>query len=65
MEADTFGTYYFLSNNQIEYVCIYMCVYRYTHTHICTHAQFLGRVQLFATPWTVAHQAPLSIGFSQ
>ena len=25
----------------------------------------LSRVQLFATPWTVAHQAPLSMGFSQ
>ena len=25
----------------------------------------LGRVQLFATPWTVAHQAPLSMGFSR
>ena len=24
----------------------------------------LSRVQLFATPWTVAHQAPLSMGFS-
>ena len=23
----------------------------------------LSRVQLFATPWTVAHQAPLSMGF--
>ena len=23
----------------------------------------LNRVQIFATPWTVAHQAPLSIGF--
>ena len=22
-------------------------------------------VQLFATPWTVAHQAPLSMGFSR
>ena len=22
-----------------------------------------SRVQLFATPWTVAHQAPLSVGF--
>ena len=22
-----------------------------------------SRVQLFATPWTVAHQAPLSMGF--
>ena len=25
----------------------------------------LGRVCLFATPWTVAHQAPLSMGFSR
>ena len=25
----------------------------------------LSRVWLFATPWTVAHQAPLSIGFSR
>ena len=33
-----------------------------------THAagngvQLLSRVQLFATPWTVAHQVPLSVGF--
>ena len=25
----------------------------------------LSSVQLFATPWTVAHQAPLSLGFSR
>ena len=25
----------------------------------------LSRVQLFATPWTVAHQAPPSVGFSR
>ena len=25
----------------------------------------LSRVQLFATPWTVAQQAPLSVGFSR
>ena len=25
----------------------------------------LSRVQLFATPWTVAHQAPLPMGFSR
>ena len=27
--------------------------------------QLLSHVQLFATPWTVAHQAPLSMGFSR
>ena len=29
------------------------------------HALMLSHVQLFVTPWTVAHQAPLSIGFSR
>ena len=29
------------------------------------HAQSLSRVQLFVTSWTVAHQAPLSMGFSR
>ena len=28
-------------------------------------AQSLSCVQLFATPWTVAHKAPLSMGFSR
>ena len=29
------------------------------------HRKSLSRVQLFATPWTVARQAPLSMGFSR
>ena len=30
----------------------------------CSHAVFsLSCVQLFVTPWTVAHQTPLSMGF--
>jgi len=36
------------------------------HTHTHTHTQkSLSRVQLFATPWIVAHQAPRSMGFSR
>ena len=27
--------------------------------------KLLSRIQLFATPWTVAHQAPMSMGFSR
>ena len=27
--------------------------------------KLLSHVQLFATPWTVAYQAPLSMGFSR
>ena len=29
----------------------------------CVHAQLLSHTCLFATPWTVAPQAPLSVGF--
>ena len=31
----------------------------------CVHAQSLTCVQLFETPWTIAHQPPLSMGSSQ
>ena len=30
---------------------------------MCMYAQLLSHVRLFATPWTVAHQAPPSMGF--
>ena len=32
---------------------------------MCVHAQLLSHVRLFGTPWTAAHQGPLSIGFLQ
>ena len=32
---------------------------------VCLHAKSFSRVQLSATPWTVAHQAPLPMGFSR
>ena len=31
--------------------------------YVC--AQSLSRVRLLETPWTVAHQAPLSMGFTR
>ena len=40
-----------------ESVCVCVCV--------CVRVRALSHVQLFATPWTVACQAPLSMGFSQ
>ena len=36
-------------------VCVCVCVC------VCT----LSHIRLFATPWTIAHQAPLSMGFSR
>ena len=35
------------------------------HVHVHAHAQLLSHVQLFSTPWTVACQAPLPMGFSR
>ena len=32
---------------------------------VCAHTESLSRVRLFATPWTVVPQAPLSMGFSR
>ena len=32
---------------------------------MCVCSQSLSRVQPFVTPWTVAHQAPLSMRFSR
>ena len=40
-----------------------MFCYVYSRAVLC--AQSLSRVQLFAAPWTVAHQAPLSMGILQ
>ena len=36
-----------------------------SHYWACKHAQSLTHVWLFATPWTVTCQAPLSVGFSR
>ena len=40
-------------------VCVCVCVYQFSSVHL------LSRAQLFATPWTKAHQASLSITNSQ
>ena len=32
---------------------------------MCVRGCVLGHAQLFAGPWTVAHQAPLSVGLSR
>ena len=39
-----------------------MCVRK---SNMLLTLMLLSRVQLFATPWTVAYQAPLSMGFSR
>ena len=36
-----------------------------TMENTVSEVKLLSCVQLFATPWTVAYQAPLSMGFSK
>ena len=49
------------------YSILYNILCQYTNnilTHACTLSH-ISRVQLFATLWTIARQAPLSVGFSR
>ena len=43
--------------NKFQLVMVYKSFY------VCACVQYLSRVRLFVTPWTVAHLAPLSMGF--
>ena len=45
--------------------CILLSVYSYVYIHVISSVQLLSPLRLFATPWTAAHQASLSITNSQ
>ena len=45
-----------------KYLC-FCSIFYFNQNYMCVHVQLLSHVQLFAIPWTVAHQAPLSMGF--
>ena len=59
------GTLYqwitFFSQSNTLFIIIRVCVC----VCVCACTQSLSQVQLFASPWTVALQAPLSMGFSR
>ena len=48
----------FRSSFIVERVCLQLL-----SVILCVLLSCFSRVQLFVTPWTVAHQAPLSVGF--
>ena len=52
-----------LSNIPCACVCVCVCVCMCVCIRAHTHAQSLSHVRLFATSWTIDHQAPPSIGF--
>ena len=52
----------------VIYMCVYIHIYIYTrvYTYTCVCVcSVASHVHLFATPWTVACQAPLSMGFAR
>ena len=46
-------------------VCLCVCVRVSVCVSVCMSVCVLSHVQLFATSWTVAHQAPLHMEFSR
>ena len=46
-------------------VCVCVCIYIYIYIYQFSSIQSLSRVRLFATPWTAARRASLSITNSQ
>ena len=53
-------------NKVIQLYMLYIQIYIYIYTHIYIWKWTLfSHVQLFATPWTVAYQAPLTMEFSR
>ena len=55
----------FKSNHNFLSLCIFILRYCFSKYYQCVCAQVLSRVQLFETPWTIAHQAPVSMEFSR
>ena len=57
-----------LQNGQLSVICTMYMYHVYVYVPcicICTMLSHFSRVQLIATLWTVAHQAPLSMGILQ
>ena len=47
------------------YVCVWVCVCVSTRMCVCKCVHTCTQSSLFVTPWTAAHQAPQSMGFSR
>ena len=59
------GCHFWTVFNISVYVCMWTYIFiLYIYIYIYTLSLF-SHVQLYATPWTVVHQAPLSMEFSR
>ena len=52
-----------ISSRSLNLVCQVTCVCVCVCACVCVYVHLLSHVRLFVTPWTVARQAPLSMGF--
>ena len=52
-------------NHRQYWILLLLGLFLPTYTYLCVCAPSLSHVQLFVTPWTVDHHAPLSTGFSK
>ena len=55
----------FVSKCCIIFLCVSPSWFTHLRPLVETVCSSLSRVQLFATPWIIIHQAPLSLGFSR
>ena len=52
-----------MTNKNTQFSKFCFCVWVCVCVHVCTGLSVLSHSWLFATPWTVVHHAPLSMGF--
>ena len=55
---------YFIKN-KMQWILMLSCEKRNKNVRVCVSVNALSHVWLSATPWIIAHQAPLSMGFSR
>ena len=57
---------YYRSDGDVNWKSIWKCCFRILNLHkVKVKVKSLSLIWLFATPWTVAYQASLSVGFSR
>ena len=63
--SEAICTLSFSMKHQVFLVCLFSLIMgKWLYGTYSVHAPLLSRVLLFVTPWTVALQAPLSMGFT-
>ena len=65
MDKQFKGSYYAYNFTRIFQCAYYIFIHPQAVRLVKVKMKLLSHVQLYAPPWTVAHQAPLPMGFSR